>query len=611
MLRLARVDDVPRLFALSAAAGWNQTAQDWARFLELAPEGCAVIEDGGAIVASGGAIGFDWLAWIGMVLTLPEHRGRGHARRVMEHLVSSVDGVARCVKLDATEMGRPLYLKLGFTDECAVERWSRAAAPFAALETETLKETPPPDNWDFDCWVNGADRSGLLARLAAGGECASIAGGGYALGRPGRASCYLGPCAAASPEAARALIGWYIARHAAEEISWDLLPDSNPAAAGLAREFGFAPRRRLVRMRRGNRAWLASVLVTLSDVPPALRDWLPREVPFGQLVADLDRRTAARVEEGERDHLVHYVLQSRRFTAQVAIEPALSAREFAASGAISATVESRFADFLRARASGDERLAHFLRLSPTLDSLRADYARVMRFLHEKEFSGRDPAPLYRQRGHSTDSELEAGYAVAQGLEVLRALRPGLRIETALIAGPGADLAPRMGLREDAPPSSYQPWTVAASLIALGHPARNVHSVDVNERVVAILRAARPPALRIVARDPAYNRWARSLRFDGVARRITAEKLNLVTERLERRFDLIVATNILLYFDRAELALALTNLAAMLRPGGCLLHNDRRPEIDEAARALGLAALQARTLQLDDGLFDSFALYERR
>ena len=47
----------------------------------------------------------------------------------------------------------------------------------------------------------------------------------------------------------------------------------------------------------------------------------------------------------------------------------------------------------------------------------------------------------------------------------------------------------------------------------------------------------------------------------------------------------VATNILLYLDDVELALALANFAQALRPGGCLLHNDSR----FAARLFGEAA----------------------
>jgi len=59
-------------------------------------------------------------------------------------------------------------------------------------------------------------------------------------------------------------------------------------------------------------------------------------------------------------------------------------------------------------------------------------------------------------------------------------------------------------------------------------------------------------------------------------------LNIVLERLNlpgsERFDLIVGTNIFVYYQSFEQALALENAGAMLRPGGLLLTNDRLPEI---------------------------------
>ncbi|MGH9253027.1 MAG: hypothetical protein ACRD3C_00495, partial [Vicinamibacterales bacterium] len=60
--------------------------------------------------------------------------------------------------------------------------------------------------------------------------------------------------------------------------------------------------------------------------------------------------------------------------------------------------------------------------------------------------------------------------------------------------------------------------------------------------------------------------------------VTPADLNIVTERLDPSsgppIDLIVATNILLYYDVFEQSLAAGNIAAMLRPGGFLLTNNR-------------------------------------
>jgi len=45
-----------------------------------------------------------------------------------------------------------------------------------------------------------------------------------------------------------------------------------------------------------------------------------------------------------------------------------------------------------------------------------------------------------------------------------------------------------------------------------------------------------------------------------------------------RFDLIIATNILLYYDTFEQCLALLNVEKMLRPGGFLLSNNALLEL---------------------------------
>jgi len=46
---------------------------------------------------------------------------------------------------------------------------------------------------------------------------------------------------------------------------------------------------------------------------------------------------------------------------------------------------------------------------------------------------------------------------------------------------------------------------------------------------------------------------------------------------DQRFDLIVATNIFLYYGDFERSLARVNVAAMLKPGGLLLSNDKLPD----------------------------------
>jgi chemotaxis methyl-accepting protein methylase len=59
----------------------------------------------------------------------------------------------------------------------------------------------------------------------------------------------------------------------------------------------------------------------------------------------------------------------------------------------------------------------------------------------------------------------------------------------------------------------------------------------------------------------------------IVRAIDPRDLNIVLERTdEEQLDLIVATNILVYYDKFEQSLALANIARMLRPGGFFLTN---------------------------------------
>lgn len=231
---------------LKDAAGWNQTEQDWRNVMAVEPAGCFGVECEGTLAATGTAVRFGReLAWIGMVLTHPDYRRRGLARRLMEHAIGYLEreGV-EWIKLDATDMGRPLYEQLGFVAECGVERWARPPGECQGVAPDRDAELP----FDLDREAFGACRAPLLRLLAESGPVA-VHREGYAMGRAGTKAAYFGPSVARRYETARDLLGWFLSRHAGETVYWDLLP-ANAAAKGLAEEFGFAPLRRLVRMAR-------------------------------------------------------------------------------------------------------------------------------------------------------------------------------------------------------------------------------------------------------------------------------------------------------------------------------------------------------------------------
>ena len=236
--------DIADVLRLSTDAGWNQLAEDWHRMFDLAPDGCYGMDADGAIRASSTAIVYPGLAWIGMVLTSPEYRGRGFARAVMEQLIERLP-VDRS-RLDATDLGRPLYLKLGYVDEYPVERWIRpASAACAAIALPAFH----PDLIALDTAAFGYDRGILLARLATESRTWSV-DNGFAFTRAGRNARFFGPCVVATEDGARQLLRAFLADFAGEPVFWDLCPE-NASAARLARECGFQPVRHLMRMRRG------------------------------------------------------------------------------------------------------------------------------------------------------------------------------------------------------------------------------------------------------------------------------------------------------------------------------------------------------------------------
>lgn len=246
-IRLLRRTDIPAAMELKQSAGWNQTQEDWERILDLEPKGCFGLEWNGRLAATATVLTYGQdMAWIGMVLTSPECRGRGFANALMEHAVDYAErcGVAE-ISLDATDMGIGLYRRFAFESEEIVKRWARpaSAGPVAPLAVEAWRQDVQLDRRAF-----GADRSKLLRRLAAL-ESASVPDRGYALGRPGSQAAYFGPCVAVSSAVATTLLHWYLALHPAELVYWDIL-SGNRKAEKLAQKHGFAPIRELTRMVR-------------------------------------------------------------------------------------------------------------------------------------------------------------------------------------------------------------------------------------------------------------------------------------------------------------------------------------------------------------------------
>jgi RimJ/RimL family protein N-acetyltransferase len=241
---------------LSAAANWNQTAEDWCRIMQLSPNGCRCIKDAEKVVATTTLLPYDkQLAWIGMVLTRPEYRRQGLAKRLMKYAIATAEQLGiGTLKLDATDQGRPLYESLGFTAETTIERWGRDGSglhPATTIQNHPRNAQLSPALISLDAKAFGVERSAMLETLSRFGMCDASASG-YVLSRPGRSARYLGPCVANSGAEAERLI---IAHLESPDIQqenwyWDML-STNQEAISCAEKLGFTRRRLLLRMRRG------------------------------------------------------------------------------------------------------------------------------------------------------------------------------------------------------------------------------------------------------------------------------------------------------------------------------------------------------------------------
>jgi len=255
--------DVSAGMRLKDIAGWNQTKEDWERFLQASPKGCFVAEWNGLAAGTVTTITYEGrFAWIGMVLVDPQLRGKGIGTALLLKAIEHLDSKnVPCVKLDATPQGKPIYARLGFRVEYEIERHclTREASPKVSLEKLSDHAANIESLQEMDRQVFGADRSALLRSLAKSApELVAIhpSGGvveGFALGRKGSQADHLGPWVAANALAAREVFGDFLLRSRRRVVFVDVVRD-NPWAPALLAANGFQFSRRLTRMSRGENA---------------------------------------------------------------------------------------------------------------------------------------------------------------------------------------------------------------------------------------------------------------------------------------------------------------------------------------------------------------------
>jgi hypothetical protein len=242
--------------------------------------------------------------------------------------------------------------------------------------------------------------------------------------------------------------------------------------------------------------------------------------------------------------------------------------------------------------------------------------------------------LYAQRGLSVDTSLLPNFAIEDTLRVLLAkgvLQTG-SVRRIAIVGPGLDFTDKRDGYDFYPLQTIQPFAVMEAVERLGLGKRNelrVVTLDLNEAVnshVATLAAngKNGRAYRVqLPRDvdaqwtnQAVNYWEKfgevigtpakplavpeqlpNVRLKAVAitadtaARVSPLNLNIVTQTMDFAegdgFDLVVATNILVYYDHFQQALAMSNIARMMNAGGIFVANTALPSAhDDRLKYLG-------------------------
>lgn len=136
------VRDIPGALALSQASGWNQTADDWAVFIERG-QVLGVRGDDGTLVATGAALPYgEDQGWISMVLVTPAWRKQGLATGLLDECAAHLRAAGRTPVLDATPAGEPVYRRMGFAPGMPFERWEADLPPAASAPLEGPVSAP-------------------------------------------------------------------------------------------------------------------------------------------------------------------------------------------------------------------------------------------------------------------------------------------------------------------------------------------------------------------------------------------------------------------------------------------------------------------------------------
>jgi GNAT superfamily N-acetyltransferase len=270
--------DLKRCVALSIDRGWSPERSKWSLLLAASEVFGVDAPDGRGL--AGAVVLTRWgpdLASVGMMLVAARYERRGLGRALMEHVIAEAGKAT--MTLFATDMGRPLYEKLGFLpvrrNVSFVGQFrpgsDGASAPAgSAGSARAAVEADLPAILAVDHAAFAADRSHLLRRLPAFADRIAVLTDhthhpghthhldhsqhsirGYAAAwRSTPSSTVIGPLVAPDAQAAEQLI-LDLAAHAHGTIRLDLDPD-RPELPAWAHKHGLEPVSRTTVMARGD-----------------------------------------------------------------------------------------------------------------------------------------------------------------------------------------------------------------------------------------------------------------------------------------------------------------------------------------------------------------------
>lgn len=247
---------------LSVEAGWNQVAADW-RLMLGEGRGFGIRDAAGTWIASALVLPLGpEISWISMVLVTRPARRQGLGTRLLQRCLAEIEERGVTAGLDATELGRPVYLPLGFRDVYPLSRWRAEAGQRHAVDPPAGVRMRPATGEDLvrivacDSARSGFSREPilrhLLARAPALARVAERSDGslaGYALDRDGHSATHVGPVVADDEAIGLALLSSAMAA-VGQRVILDV-PDRHRAVGAWLGAQGATAPRTFMRMLRG------------------------------------------------------------------------------------------------------------------------------------------------------------------------------------------------------------------------------------------------------------------------------------------------------------------------------------------------------------------------